>query len=149
MRVDRQRGDTFYWGNTFASKLKIPVNRGQWICIEFMVKMNNPVTEKNGEQVFWINGEKKFAVGPGYPTGTWDVWKERERGTWATGPEGKPFEGFQWRTNPALNVNYFWLEHFVDSDPGCEAWFDDVVIATQYIGPMVTQAPPAASTLKR
>jgi hypothetical protein len=134
MRIDR---DGNYWGNTFASTLGIPVVKGEWICVEFMVQMNNPVTAYNGEQAFWLNGEKQFHIGAGFPSGNWDFWNGQERGTWYTG-SGTPFEGFQWRTDPLLNINYFWLEHYVDSDTGCECWFDDVVLAKKYIGPVYT-----------
>jgi len=35
-----------YWGNTFSGKPSPhTAHKGQWICIEFMVKMNDPVTE--------------------------------------------------------------------------------------------------------
>lgn len=53
-----------YWGNTFSEKPSFhTAHRGEWICIEFMVKMNSPVTESNGEQAFWIDGVKKNHLG--------------------------------------------------------------------------------------
>ena len=50
--------------------------------------------------------------------------------------------------NMDLKVNCLWLEHYGydESDPTREywkqsqsVWFDDIVVARQYIGPMVTQ----------
>ena len=135
-------------GNTFSGKPSPhTAHRGQWVCIEFMVKMNDPVSASNGEQAFWIDGVRKNHLGPGFPRGEW-IWD----GFWPnadctpSGPcdpngSGTPcctdFEGFRWRTVPELNLNYVWLEHYVDSDPACGVWFDDLVIATEYIGPMV------------
>jgi len=119
------------WGNTFSGRPSPwPVPKDEWICVEFMVKMNGPVTAHNGEQAFWINGEKMAHLGPGFPVGTW-IWDG-----FYPDDNGRPFEGFQWRKDPGLNINYVWLEHYVPNDPGCGCWFDDLVIATKYIGPM-------------
>ena len=137
-----------YWGNTFSGKPSPhTAQKGQWTCIEFMVKMNDPVTDSNGEQAFWIDGVQKNHLGPGFPRGEWiwdGFWPNASctpSGTCDPNGSGTPcctdFEGFRWRTVPELNLNYFWLEHYVDSDPTCGVWIDDLVIATQYIGPMV------------
>jgi hypothetical protein len=130
MRPDG-RGD--YWGNRFSGpRSPYPVAKGAWISVEFMVKMNSPVGSRNGEQAFWINGERKAHLGPGFPRGS------RQGGIFTPNPNGTPFDGFQWRSVDALNINYLWLLHYVDTDPSCRVWFDDLVVATQYIGPMVT-----------
>ncbi len=119
------------WGNTFSGRpSQWAVTLDSWICVEFMVKMNDPVTASNGEQAFWINGEKMTHLGPGFPRGSW-IWDG-----FYPSDDGKPFEGFQWRKSKALNINYVWLEHYVPNDPDCGCWFDDLVIAKQYIGPM-------------
>jgi len=119
------------WGNTFSGRPSPwPVSKDEWICVEFMVKMNDPVTVHNGEQAFWINGEKMAHLGPGFPVGTW-IWDG-----FYPDDNGRPFEGFQWRKDPDLNINYVWLEHYVPNDPGCGCWFDDLVIAKRYIGPI-------------
>jgi hypothetical protein len=137
-----------YWGNTFSGKPSPhTADRDRWICIEFMVKMNDPVSASNGEQAFWIDGVRKNHLGPGFPRGEW-IWDGfwPNAGCTPSGPcdpngSGTPcctdFEGFRWRTVPELNLNYVWLEHYVDSDPTCGVRFDDLVIATEYIGPMV------------
>lgn len=119
------------WGNTFSGRPSPwPVSKNEWICLEFMVKMNDPATAHNGEQAFWINGEKMAHLGPGFPAGTW-IWD----GFYPHEGEAA-FEGFQWRNCPDLNINYVWLEHYVPSDPDCGCWFDDLIIATEYIGPL-------------
>lgn len=136
-----------YFGNTFSGRPSpFVVPKGEWISVEFMVKMNDPVSSSNGEQAFWIDGVKKNHLGQGFPRGiwTWDNFTPDNSCT-LSGPcdmngSGTPcctdFEGFRWRSTADLNLNYFWLEHFVDTDPSCGAYFDDLVIATEYIGPL-------------
>jgi len=127
----RSAPDGFCWGNTFSGRPSPwPAVRGEWICVEFMVKMNAPVTSYNGEQAFWINGEKMAHLGQGFPLGTW-IWDG-----FYPKDDGTPFEGFQWRKIPELNINYVWLEHYVPNDPACGCWFDDLVIAKKYVGPI-------------
>lgn len=48
----------YFWGNTFHPDPQAPIKRGEWICIELMMKINDPVDSYNGEQAFWVNGEK-------------------------------------------------------------------------------------------
>ncbi|HMO66339.1 MAG TPA: hypothetical protein PKE47_14130, partial [Verrucomicrobiota bacterium] len=51
---------------------------------------------------------------------------------------GAPFGGFRWRTVPELNVNFVWLYVYTQRPAGhrIKVWFDDVVVATEYIGPI-------------
>jgi hypothetical protein len=49
----------------------VPTVKGAWLCIDLMVKMNSPVSSFNGEQAFWVDGEKKNHLGPGFPNGLW------------------------------------------------------------------------------
>jgi hypothetical protein len=60
-----------YWGNDFINDSNFTVNRGEWLCIEVMVKMNYPTTERNGEQAVWVNGL------PWYMGGHWSVTLEK------------------------------------------------------------------------
>ena len=55
------------------------------------------------------------------------------------------FTGIRWRNDMDLKVNCFWLEHYGydEGDPTKQywkesqaVWFDDVVVARRYIGPM-------------
>jgi hypothetical protein len=76
-------------------------------------------------------------------------------------PQSKPFEGFRWRTSMQVNINKFKLENYVSdtafengdkyraehpeflmNDKENTCWFDDVVVAKEYIGPI---QPAAAS----
>jgi hypothetical protein len=127
------RGD--YWGNSFSAGADA-IPRGQWICMESMVKANSP-NAADGEQAFWIDGK----------------------------PAGH-FKGIRWRSTDLLKLNSFWLQYDVDDntakhnndatpkDREYEVWFDDVVLATEYIGPVQGKpkdgkkvATPGRSTL--
>jgi hypothetical protein len=130
----------YFWGNTFHPDPPAPVIRGEWTCVELMMKVNDPVNSYNGEQAFWINGEKIQHLGEGFPNGYW-VWDK-----FYPHPDSSAFEGFQWRNDARLNVNFFWLLYYMtgETDQMERVYFDDVVVSTTYIGPMVTGVPQHA-----
>lgn len=105
-----------------------------------MVKMNNPTTERNGEQAVWINGKLWMKngqiishLGEGFPIGYW------VKDSWYPVPGWYPFDGFRWRSIEELNLNFLWLSLYITSAPNgyvSKVWFDDIVIAKEYIGPI-------------
>ena len=108
------------YGTGFSPDKPIPIPRDRWICVEFMLKCNR-APKRDGEQAFWING--KLA---GH------------------------FKDFRWRTTNDLKINAFWLLYYVTPEAlrrsrarsvtgRYRVWFDDVVVATKYIGPMKTR----------
>lgn len=116
------------WGSVFHGKQE-PIQPGRWYCVEAMLKANSSPEKADGEQAFWVDGELY----------------------------GR-FEGFRWRTTDKLKINSFWLlyyntdqpaRHNKDPDPASrvmEVWFDDIVIATEYVGPI--QGSPQAGKKK-
>jgi hypothetical protein len=115
-----------YWGNQFfppgpgkgqsAAATRVIPPLGRWHCWEFMIQANTAPERADGKQAMWVDGQ----------------------------PAGQ-FTGLRWRTAMDLKINTLWLEHYgYDSgDPTKRywkdqqtVWFDDVVVATQYIGPM-------------
>jgi hypothetical protein len=123
----RSSPDKKSWGHDFVNDENLKAERGKWICVELMMKMNDPVTENNGEQAIWIDGRpwKKDGqiishFGKGFPKGKW-VWD-----SFTPDPDGTPFEGFQWRSL-----------YITKAPPGhvSKIWFDDIVVAKKYIGP--------------
>jgi len=110
----RKSGDGKYWGNGFRPETQEDIPRGRWISCELMLRHNTP-GERDGEQAFWIDGEL--------------------RGHW---------KGFSWRTSESLWANALTLEAYVTDrwtkNRFNTVYFDDVVIAREYIGPT---APPA------
>jgi len=120
------------------------VRRGEWICVELMVKVNDPVSARNGEQALWIDGKlvRKDGqivshLGAGFPKGSW------LRDKWSPDPRGSPFEGYRWRSSPELLVNFVWLYVYTEQDGyDIPVYFDDVVVATRYIGPLYNGERP-------
>lgn len=137
----KQSADGGFWGNGLWPEGKPGPPRGQWQCVEIMVKCND-IGQSNGELALWLDGKLTTHIGPGTKTGKWtgegfDVLKD--------GPQ--TFEGFRWRTVPELAVSYFMLSHYVTENAYRQnnvanppktnrVWFDNIVIATEYIGPI-------------
>jgi predicted amidohydrolase len=115
-----------YWGNGFfppgpgkgsaAGPRRVIPPLNQWQCWEFMIQANSAPEKADGRQAMWIDGK---LVGE--------------------------FTGLRWRNDPDLKVNCFWLEHYGydEGDPTRQfwkesqaVWFDDVVVARRYVGPM-------------
>jgi len=106
------------WGSVYNGKQE-PIIPGRWYCVEVMLKANSSPDKADGEQAFWIDGELY----------------------------GR-FTGFRWRTTNELKINSFWLLYYNTDQPArhnkdprpesrvMEVWFDDIVIATEYIGPI-------------
>jgi hypothetical protein len=123
MKVDPKMN--MYWGNGFfppgpdagkaASEQRVIPKLDQWQCWEFMIQANSAPDKADGKQAMWLDGK---LVGE--------------------------FTGIRWRSDMDLKVNALWLEHYGydRGDPTKQywkdsqtVWFDDVVVATQYIGP--------------
>jgi len=166
MRGSPPAGKT--WGNSFIRDPRLKVKRGEWICVELMVKMNKPVSEHNGELALWIDGKLVSHLGKGFPRGVWvydkfvpkKVWAlnrfiryvpgkggrgvrwnyEKGRGeVYHVPDEGFPFEGFRWRKDERLKINYLIVSLYITKAPEgyvSKVWFDQVVVAREYIGPI-------------
>ena len=152
MRGSPPAGQT--WGNSFVRDPNLKVERGKWVCAEVMMKMNDPVAEHNGEMALWIDGRLVSHLGPGFPKGKWTYdkfllkqggggirWDDAkggpERFTVAEG--GEPFEGFRWRSDAKLNLNYLWVLLYITKSPEghvSKVWFDDIVVGSEYVGPV-------------
>ena len=122
-----QSNDGNYWGDHLLNNPNLQAQGDQWMCVEQMVKLNNPVTAANGEHAIWINGVKVSHLGQGFPNGTWSG------GIFTQNPSGSPFEGFQWRDTTNLNLNWLWLQVYSTSGSGTFK-YAHVVAAKSYIG---------------
>ena len=156
MRGSPPRGQT--WGNSFIRDPELKVVRDDWICVETMIQLND-VGESNGELALWIDGRRVSHVGQGFPNGNWVFdkftpgaggdgvrWSDERRGpeTFVTPPGGRPFEGFRWRSDPRLKLNFLWVLLYMTEIPEghvSNVWFDDIIVATEYIGPLVETEP--------
>lgn len=106
MQVSR---DGKYWGNSFQVEPQEVIPKDRWICAEFMLKHNTP-GQPDGEQAFWIDGQL---------LGHW--------------------RGINWRKTATLQANALTLESYVTDrwtkNPTNIVFFDNLVIAREYIGP--------------
>jgi hypothetical protein len=114
-------GDGKFWGAD-PGRPKAPYaipERGRWYCVEFMVKCNSP-GRPDGEIALWIDGRRLAQ-----------------------------HKGVNWRSSAKLKLNAFWLmlyvtEHSAKRRKVNAVCFDDVVVATAYVGPPARrQARPA------
>jgi len=105
----KRSGDGKYWGNSFMPPAPVVPERGRWYAMEMMVQANT-VGKADGRQAFWVDGK---LVGD--------------------------FGGIEWRTSADLKVNAFWLMSYITDlwtrNKVNRVGFDDVVVATEYIGP--------------
>jgi len=123
--------DGNYWGNLLLNNPSVKGKTGQWMCVEHMVRLNNPVTSFNGEHAIWLDGVKVSHLGLGFPTGSWTG------GMFTQSLTGTPFEGFRWRSDANLKLNWIWLQTYAPNDPAgfsASMKFDHVVAAKTYIG---------------
>jgi hypothetical protein len=118
-----------------------------------MMKLNE-VGSSTGELALWLDGKLVSHLGPGFPRGKWVYdkflpgqggegvrWDERQQRAQPLnfGAEGEPFEGFEWRSNQELQLNFLWLLCYItEAKPGqvSKVWFDQIVVARDYIGPL-------------
>ena len=138
-KPDPERGDNPYYGNVFRADRQQSFERDEWICVEAMMKANTP-GKTDGEMAFWINGVKQGEWKPGTPEGVWRndkfITAVEENST------ARPFEGFNFRSDERVKINEISLQWYVSekfAEKGSAekniVFFDDVVVATEYIGP--------------
>jgi len=137
----KQSADGGFWGNGLWPVGKPSPPKGQWQCVEMMVKCNE-VGKSDGELALWLDGKLTTRIAPGTKTGKWTG-----EGFDVLADGAETFEGFRWRTVPELAVSYFMLSHYVTENAYQQnkianppklnrVWFDDIVIATEYLGPI-------------
>ena len=100
---------------------------------------------------FALSEDGKFTSGEG---GEGIRWSDEKGGpeTFPVAAGGEPFEGFQWRKDANLKLNCLCLLQYTPSAPeGHEGkvYFDDVVVATDYIGPRAPAAQEGPATQTR
>jgi hypothetical protein len=137
--------DGKYWGNGLRPAQDAIVPRDTWQCVEVMMKMNSAPGTKDGELALWVDGKLVGHFVKGARRSEWSGMGFR-----LVDSDGTPFEGFDWRTSTDLKINFFWLLHYVtegpyrmnrvaNPNPVNRVWFDDIVVATTYIGPIKTR----------
>lgn len=97
------------FGPHFKARPDIMPEPGRWYCFEFMLKANN-AGQRDGRIACWLDG-KLIA----------------------------DFPNLRLRDDNALKINYASVDLHIKSNTIREnrKWYDDVVVATSYIGPVV------------
>jgi len=102
----RPDGRGDYWGNVLAPDMRRNPGRGRWTAHELMVQANTPGVA-DGELAVWIDGELYLHV-----------------------------MGIRWRDSAEVLLRRLSLDVFVhDARRMNRVWYDDVVVATGYVGP--------------
>ena len=100
-------GGTINFGKTFTPRPDIILERDRWYCYELMVKLNSP-DMRDGRIALWIDG--KIA------------------GDW---------HNIRFRTVDYIKADQLWFTSYSSQiHVNKTLWFDDIVAATSYIGPM-------------
>jgi hypothetical protein len=106
-------GPSGYFGPGFVSRPDLVPERDRWICYELMVKANTP-GKRDGRIAFWIDG--KLAA---------------------------DFQNLRLRDVDALKANRVSLGLYTKNEAikgPCSMWYDDVAVATSYIGPVTKRS---------
>ncbi len=55
-------------------------------------------------------------------------------------PGGEPFQGFRWHKDEAVKLNFIWMLFHIHGKSLAghvsKVWFDNIVAAKEYIGPL-------------
>jgi hypothetical protein len=101
------------FGPTFVSRPDLVPERGRWYCYELMAEAGAPTT-RGGRVAFWVDGRLRA-----------------------------DFPNLRFRTTKDLKLNRVDLGLYESRQNGRKSvWFDDVVVATEYIGPMAVAPAP-------
>ncbi len=143
----KKSADGRYWGNGLHPVQPPLVPRERWQCVELMLKLNSAPELSDGELALWLDGKLTGHFAKGVARGDWTGmgFSLLEQG-------GVPFEGFRWRNSRELKINFFWLLHYVTENAARQnrvqkpntvnrVWFDNIVAATEYIGPIEPAKP--------
>jgi hypothetical protein len=108
----------FNYGPEFVSRPDVTPVLGRWYSYELMVKANTPGM-RDGRVAFWLDGELIA-----------------------------DFPNLRLRETTTLKIDRFTIDLHVYNNNVALArkWYDNVVTATSYIGPMVTRTPPRSPT---
>jgi hypothetical protein len=144
----KKSGDGKYWGNSIWPVTRQAAPRGRWQCVEVMMKLNTPAPapapgRRDGQLALWLDGKLIMDVHQGVKRGKWTGMGFDLLGDTSG---GEAFEGFDFRTDERLKINFFWLLYYVTDtavkrhhEPAGRrhvVWFDNIVVARRYVGPI-------------
>lgn len=108
----------FDFGPEFVARPDVIPQLGRWYCYEIMVKTNTP-GQRDGRIALWLDGNLIA-----------------------------DFQNLRLRETTALKIDKFDLDLYIRNNSLAVArkWYDNVVAARAYIGPMRSAQPPSAPT---
>jgi len=110
---DSLPGGRDLFGDSFEPRTDFTLERDRWYSFELMMSANT-VGQQNGRIAFWIDGKLSG-----------------------------DFPNLRLRDIETLKTNFVVLTTYSSQRHDNKVlWYDDVVVATEYIGPMVTDSPP-------
>lgn len=148
-----------YYGNVFMPQNPVAAARGKWQCVEIMIRLNSAPGKKDGALAFWIDGKPAGRWDPKDKNPVKGYWMREVFRSDPDNDKAEPFPGIEWRTEPEhfdkLKINIIRLQNYV-SDGSWKSdekyakehpdfninleeatvWQDNVVVATEYIGPV-------------
>jgi hypothetical protein len=102
------------FGPYFVSRPNFTPQRNRWYCYEVMVKLNTP-GQRDGRAAMWIDGQLIA-----------------------------DFPNLRFRDISTLKTdNFQMMFHAINTPQLTKKWYDSVVVAQSYIGPMVSATPSA------
>jgi len=124
----------------------VQAKRGEWQCVEIMIKLNSAPNKRDGEEAFWIDGIPVSHWKPGSYLGRW--FRDRFRVYGSTQYQGSatrdsiplPFEGFLWTKTDQLKINTIELQYYLASI------FQDNVVPSDSTIPTTAMWPGSSST---
>jgi len=141
--MDQPSGSTAYWGNTLVHQKGFRVTDDTWMCVEIQVKVNpNPASAAGAILAVWKDDVLVQRFTDAAPLGYWikdkycPVGADSNECTDYPPPAGTkmiPLD-LQYRNDASLRLNYFWPQNYITSGAAGNVWYDDIVIATQYVG---------------
>jgi hypothetical protein len=112
-KVLPERGLPSPFGSQFAARPEVLPELDRWYCFELMLKANTP-GQRDGRIACWLDG--KLVA---------------------------DFPNMRLRDVETLKIDYVDLGLYVfTAERDSKKWFDDVVVATSYVGPRVESAAP-------
>jgi hypothetical protein len=106
-------GNLALFGETFVPRPNITPERGRWYSFELMLQANTPGS-RDGRVAFWVDGSL-----------------------------AGDFPNIRFRTVDDLRINQVIITTYVSElSANQTVWYDDIVVARSYIGPMVPTGGP-------
>ena len=106
-------GNLALFGDTFVPRPNVTPERGRWTSFELMLKANTPGS-RDGRAAFWVDGRL-----------------------------AGDFPNLRFRTVDALRINQVIITTYVSElSSNQTVWYDDIIAARSYIGPMVPAGGP-------